>query len=1211
MHLRSKTERAALAVLAYLPFLLSDPGRVSADSKQDLYLDPGGLLGRSVDLWDPSVGAGTVPHQGLGYLFPTAPWFWVLDRVGVPDWVAQRLWWGTLTLAALLGARWLLRRFGLGPTAALVGALVYGLTPYQLAFTARMSVLLLPWAALPWLVGLTALATRTRGWRWPAVTALALALAGGVNASSLLLVALAPVLWVLIELWRRADRAAVASAAVRIGVLAVGISAWWLTGLWVQGTHGLPVLQLTEDVRTVAAWSSPDDVLRGLGNWFFYGRDRTGWSLDQAEAYAEDPLVLLVTFALPALALGAAVVIRWAHRAYFALLVVVGTVVAVGAWPLDDPTPWGRAWRALAEETSVGLALRNTPRAVPLVVLGMAGLLAGAVDAVPPDRRRSLAAGAVAALAVAGLLPVWQTGYLTEGMQRPEELPAHWREAAQALDADPDGSATRVLEVPGSSFAAYTWGTTVDPVTPGLVDRPYLAREVLPAGTAGTANLLDALDRRFQLGTVEPEALAPLARLLGVGTVVFRGDLEQAGRFDTPPAAAVWDALRDGIPGFAEPALHGADAGAAPGVPAVARFELEDRRPIVRTAPAAGGVVLAGDGDGIVDAAAAGLLDGRALVLAASALGDEALEQALEEGADLVLTDSNRRRIQTWFYSIRDTRGPTERAGEVAADPTGYDFRLDPFPGTDDDHRSVVEHVGGTVEATGGRGPEAPEHRASQAVDGDPTTAWRVAGPDVAGHHLTLRFDAPVTADEVSLRRAPVGDGARQLERVRIHVDDRPPVEVALAAPADGAGQAVPIDRGPVRQIRVELVATGPGAPEPVGLAEVVVGSGQVAETVRLPVDLLDRAGPAAASRHLDVVLTRLRVGPEVAGRSDEEARIDRRLALPGDRSFAVRLEVRGSRRAGGSLEGLAAAEGCVEGLLAVDGQPVALRLAPDAADTGDEDEGGAVLEACEPLPLERGEHRIVSATVSGGVAVDRVVLSSDPAGGPARVARRGGTDDGPAAEVVGSGSDHVTARVEGSASPFWFVLAQSHSPGWSIDVDGAEAGPRQMVDGYANGWRIEPSEPLVDVSLRWTPQRSVWWGLGISGVALVVALGLVVAAGRHPQPEAALLGASPQLAWRRPARRRSDRAGPVLVVVGTAAVGVVVAPLPVAAIGTALAALVATAGPARLVLAVVPAAALAAAHLLERPSAAWVAVLLLVAEVLHGLGGISRRRRR
>ena len=40
-----------------------------------------------------------------------------------------------------------------GGAGALAGALVYVLTPYQLAFTARISVLLLPWAGLPWLIG--------------------------------------------------------------------------------------------------------------------------------------------------------------------------------------------------------------------------------------------------------------------------------------------------------------------------------------------------------------------------------------------------------------------------------------------------------------------------------------------------------------------------------------------------------------------------------------------------------------------------------------------------------------------------------------------------------------------------------------------------------------------------------------------------------------------------------------------------------------------------------------------------------------------------------------------------------------------------------------------------------------------------------------------------------------------------------------------------
>ena len=61
---------------------------------------------------------------------------------------------------------------------------------------------------------------------------------------------------------------------------------------------------------------------------------------------------------------------------------------------------------------------------------------------------------------------------------RDEHLPSYRIDAAGALsDGDRD---TRVMEFPGIDFAAYRWGNTVDPVTPGLTDREYVARELIP-----------------------------------------------------------------------------------------------------------------------------------------------------------------------------------------------------------------------------------------------------------------------------------------------------------------------------------------------------------------------------------------------------------------------------------------------------------------------------------------------------------------------------------------------------------------------------------------------------------------------------------------------------------------------------------------------------------------------------------------------------------
>src|SRR5262249_26439487 len=206
--------------------------------------------------------------------------------------------------------------------------------------------------------------------------------------------------------------------------------------------------------------------------------------------------------ALPVLALLSAAVVRWRHRAYFVLLVVVGVVIAVGATPYDDPSPLGAAFKSFAESSTAGFALRSTNRAVPLVALGFAVLLGAGISAVAarcgsrtPEWRGvrvgSVArAGRVIVLAVVNLPALWTGDFYTASLTRDETIPQYWSDAAAALDAQ--SHATRVFEIPGSDFAAYRWGGTVDPITPGLIDRPYVARELVPWGSAASADLLNA-----------------------------------------------------------------------------------------------------------------------------------------------------------------------------------------------------------------------------------------------------------------------------------------------------------------------------------------------------------------------------------------------------------------------------------------------------------------------------------------------------------------------------------------------------------------------------------------------------------------------------------------------------------------------------------------------------------------------------------------------
>ena len=217
---------------------------------------------------------------------------------------------------------------------------------------------------------------------------------------------------------------------------------------------GCPILQLTETVRTVAADSSPTDILRGIGNWFFYGKDRLGYSIDQAAAYANNVGLQVVTFAIPVVALALGAITRWRHRAYFVLLVVVGAVVSIGAWPYDNPSPYGALFKWFAGDTAAGLALRNTPRAVPLLVLGLAGLVAAGVSALIPRLGSWWPPVLVGVLALAALAPVLTNGFLSRNLDRPESVPQYWKDAIAAmqprgeLDPDPRDPRLRLLGLP-------------------------------------------------------------------------------------------------------------------------------------------------------------------------------------------------------------------------------------------------------------------------------------------------------------------------------------------------------------------------------------------------------------------------------------------------------------------------------------------------------------------------------------------------------------------------------------------------------------------------------------------------------------------------------------------------------------------------------------------------------------------------------------------
>ena len=75
--------------------------------------------------------------------------------------------WGACCYAAGAGALYLCRVIGLSGPGRYVCAIGFMFTPYVLQYAGRISVILLPWAGLPWMVAFVILALRRGGWRLP------------------------------------------------------------------------------------------------------------------------------------------------------------------------------------------------------------------------------------------------------------------------------------------------------------------------------------------------------------------------------------------------------------------------------------------------------------------------------------------------------------------------------------------------------------------------------------------------------------------------------------------------------------------------------------------------------------------------------------------------------------------------------------------------------------------------------------------------------------------------------------------------------------------------------------------------------------------------------------------------------------------------------------------------------------------------------------
>lgn len=1075
LHTRNHVHIWAIFVLSYGPLFLTQHGKLNADTKLYLTEDPVGLISRSVFAWDSSQFGGFVPHQAIAYLWPSGPFHLFFSALGMPQWVTQRLWLGTLFFLAGTGVYAFLRWLASSALASLVASVVFMFSPYVLSYQSRTSTMLLPWAGIGWLCYFTARGIRERSWLWPSLIALTMFTIGAVNATATLLIVPAPILVALHFLPTHNPIRSLIVFSLRTTSLVVGTSLWWIVMVSLQSRYGAELLAYSETLESVSSTANAFEVLRGFGYWLNYV-DLDSLPLTTAtQKILTSPLALLATVLLPLLAIGALNIVRAQHRRLGMWLILVGTVLAVGVYPLDDAFP---IFQPLANRptSSVSLAFRSSTRAIPVMLVGLAIGIATLIDAPafrrqiqlrkPAGTRPFFSANVIVSGLLIGLALLAFPTKFTNGAYDPSlgrtPIPESWKVLGDKFE-NPDSSQARIVQLPGQEFGAYTWGYTSDPALPAVTNRGLLTRDLIPLGNESMMNLLWALDEAAQQGRLTPQSLSPIGRALSSDTFFFPSDLDTQ-RYNTITQDNVLQA--NALNAVAQTATSEADGHEYISIEDASMF----RQHLATT-------LLLGDGKGLIDAAISNVLENET-ILYAGHLNDQQLRDYSDRITHAIITDSNTERAQHWRTSV-DTYGFDENLdGSLSnfARDSG-DVRMNVFPERRSSDITWFEQVGPVRARASSYGPPLsyrPELRPYAAIDNNPATAWTVAhGVEPLSPVLEILTDSPVETITVL---QPLGNPNRRITKMSVSVDGGTWFGVQLADDSLQNGQLVQLDiPGTVIALRIDEIqstrALNTGEEQSgVGFAEVKTGLGATREVGYLPtrgLDLID------SDTILTYVMSR-RIAPVNRDtRSDVETTWSRSFEVLRKDSFSIRARI--DTTSMNDIERNITQKILEsEPIIFLDDTPLAFTAQFDS-------EQQEILALSSPIELNEGTHRL--ETISPTVLIDQVIVQSQTPGP---------TTMSPHATLTKSSLVKKTLLLEPCPTGCWFVFGEGHNREWKATVNGKELVDPIIVNGGSNGWWLEPFTTEQHITLEFTPQKTLSRALLATGLCVLVCLILV-----------------------------------------------------------------------------------------------------------------------
>jgi hypothetical protein len=992
----------AFIALSLLATLSSEPGRYVADARLEHVTAPDQYLARHAHLWDDGRSLGK-PLSHFFFAPASAAFQAAIGALGAKPWLIERLNHALYLSLAALGV--ILLMSALRPRIGLAHALaafVYTFSPFTTQVLLPSGMFLFH-ALAPWLAWIALRGLRSGDpWRWAAAFALAIAAIGSLNVAALGFALLpAALIAIYVSLWEQGGFAPLWRWAWRSGLLSALTCSAAIVVVWFSGPEITANLGTTELPETVARTSSWFESWRGLGFWLTYFREPLP-VLDvlrsQAIPYFTSPAVIAASFVAPVGAIIALALARWRYGLLFGSMLLVSLVLMVGMFGVEGPSPFGRFLAFAFDHSDIARGFRTTYRAGTGLMLAIAVLLGiGVARALvatkrsaeesaprPPFRRlvRGLVLPVVAVGIVVASFPFWTGRLYPEGYTF-STIPQYWDRTFDYLAAQDQPA--RVLVLPGAEQARHRWGHVQDTLFDGLSPASPVINRGLPQGTVESADLVTAIDEYVASGGYVRGTLAPILARLGVRWVVLQNDLDwqQMG----VPRPATYHRLRrdSGLRLAAAFGRRGLNTAGAldldaeflgeRSLPPVEVYEVGGEPSPLPRLEAGPPLLVAGAGDSWPALATAGLLRGAPLAYTGAVQAPDVLEEWVTSGAQVVVTDGNRKRAK------QATSGRPHLTPTLALAEPHERFPAELFGSAET--QSVASFADAdSITASRYGDPLRPYDAAARpasAFDRVERTAWMLRGlSDPTAESLTVDLGDPVAVTGISV--LPRAEGSAQVRAVDVIMRSPDGAQVRKRLRFEGE----PYERARARvrlaevssiELRIANLGRGAGA---VGIAEVAVmspgGRLDLREFVHTPDDLATGAdsdeelGAALEGRPPRYELRRI-VG---VGVEDEETELRREIFAFGDHRYELAIRARIDRRAADS-----AVDTLVGGTVGAAGTS---RFGGDLWRRG-----GLVTDddhrtAWQPLPRE-GERVDVRFPTTKVGTVEVLVLSGPPRG--------------------------------------------------------------------------------------------------------------------------------------------------------------------------------------------------------------------------------------